>query len=647
MATEMVDVGDTTDIGKIPAWLQQQLHKRTPDRRRLEIEVKFIVPRASLSRIMSRSDVTTLNIEQTYLPAAPPASLSIELAPFSDPVFTEWRLRDVDGACFLTAKSDTVSHGTERAELELSITPDLYTRISRVSEGTSLVHRIRKTRRRLLAPFAGEEVIVAIDDYHLAAHREWRADFLTCEIELPERRLATILLRGRFFAPDLLFLKQGCSVTGIREFSNRYLAEFGFVEGSFAGLLEWIRRYRLSSFLQRMSELTHDPMNMNFEELRDALAQLESSWPSPAPSVDSSHITWTQDVLRDLAFGIGDSLGRKDTTDPKLAALDALGKGWLRDYHVIISSNCYIRLHSKPQIFRPGLGYTNTTTRGAHTSDVIATATQLARQLGLNVELCMAAAALHDVGHPAGGHVGEKVLADYCGHRFEHHIFSLSLAEVFGLNLLREVMAGALYHKSGGRELRAPEGHPQEYGVVRLADKISYCPWDIFDSIENGYLSRGDLPSILFDVLGTEPVEWIWTLIDAAVRESATSHSLRFSARSGKVFEAYQLGRRIVYEQVHPKINWLTLEAQLRMCYDKLKLSFPELRDIVPLVAYITDRELENLARLIEAEPQTRKLEPKRLRDLGFGFCELLDRMLAPAFDWGLVYYEAPRGDAN
>jgi dGTP triphosphohydrolase len=277
---------------------------------------------------------------------------------------------------------------------------------------------------------------------------------------------------------------------------------------------------------------------------------------------------------------------------------------------------------------------------------------QLARQLGLNVELCIAAAALHDIGHPAGGHTGEQVLFERTGRRFQHHVFSLSLAEIFGLNLLKEVMECSFYHKSGGENLAAPQGKPQEYGIVRLADKISYCPWDMFDSIANGYLgkeevrciSRNSLGRDIFEILGQNAMTWIWTLTRAAVKESAEAHRVRFSEKSGEIYAALKESRRIVFERVHPKIHWGSLRAQLEMAYDKIERSFPEIRDVAPIVAYITDQELVELTKLIENEPKDKHLSLEYLKAQGFGFSELIERIKRikrMGEDTSLVYYQS------
>ena len=621
---------------------------------RLEIEVKYILPRTIFSRIQNAADATKQELEQIYLSRVVVESFTRELGIPTDVVFDEWRIRRVDREFRFTAKGARSGDGTQRREFEIGLATPLFERLKCAAEQEGTLLRICKTRYSYPVSFADDVVLVQIDDYHAIDDSEGEMDFVTCEVETHSKELALILLKGRFFAPDLLFLKQGRNVTGIQELSNNHLAQHGFVAHTYAGILDWLNQRCLCDLDRAQEEFRKGNMASGLLISDSALGAIRVGMETASDDADLDDTSLTQDVLVDMAFTVADSLGRKENSDRQLAVFDRLGKGWLRDYHEIISSDCYIRLHAKPQIFRPGLGYSNTTTRGAHTSDVIACSMQLARQLGLNVELCIAAAALHDIGHPAGGHVGEEVLYERTGCRrhFQHHVFSLCLAELFGLNLLREVMECALHHKSGGKSLMSPSGKPQEYGIVRLADKISYSPWDMFDSISNGYLTHEQVIQIsqqdkdlggrsIFDILGNQPMEWIWTLTRAAVKESAEAHRVRFSEASGETYAAFKEARRIVYELVHPQIYWGSMKAQLNMAYEKIEMSFPDIEDIVPIVAYITDQELVDLTRLIENEPKTKPLDLKYLEASGFGFCKLIRRLYDVGSQSPMIYYQS------
>jgi len=649
-----MNMNDKT-LGYMPAWLQEK-QKWQRSRKRVEVEVKYLLPRALLQALQAKEELTKQELEQIYLPNNKELLAFAAQEPDLDFLYKyeEWRLRRADDEYFFTAKKRLSGDGYERREFEKEITRETFEQSKeRLRESGPLLH-INKTRYSQTVPFADEEVFVQIDDYRATKQGAVNLDFVTCEVEVRQLEVAEVLKKRNFFAPRLLFLKEAINLTGIKEFSNRYLAENGFIAQTYEGVLKWLDERDIEKFSQASNLIRKGEVAQGVRVADAALEGVRNRYRSEAKREEEVEISLVQDVLTDLSFKIEHSLGRAKPADEKLSDLDKIGKGWLRDYHQIISANFYIRLHSKPQVFRPGVGYSNTTTRGAHTSDVIANSIQMARQLGLNVDLCMAAAALHDVGHPGGGHVGEEMLFKLSGRRFEHHIFPLSLADVFGLNLLKEVMSCALAHKSGGRKLEQPKGKPQEYGIVRIADKISYCPWDLFDSINNGYLTedfvreytRRELGEDIFSILGKQPIEWIWTLLSAAVKESAEAHRVRFSECSGIIYSAYQVIRKLVYEEVHKNINQGTLEKQFEMVYEKIALSFPKL-DTVPIVAYITDQELGRLAMVIESEPKNKFLLKENLKAQGFGFVELIELMEERGFDPHTLYYSPNPTDSD
>ena len=454
------------------------------------------------------------------------------------------------------------------------------------------------------------------------------------------RNFRKILQSGQFFAPALQLLHTGIVLTGTKLFANRNLAEQGFPADRYDDILSILQ----TESLQQLSAVAKQLDGFEIAQAQAILARIaDIQHQSDPKSHDVNQIAAVQNVLQPLAFGVAESLGRPHPPTAQLAELDRLGKGWLYDYHTIISQDAYLRLNSKPQVFRPGVGHTNTTTRGAHTQDVAAAAMQMARQLGLNKELCGAIAVLHDIGHPAGGHVGEQILTELSGRKFKHHIFSLSLADLFDFNLLREVQIGAFYHKSGGKKLQTPTGRPQEYGIVRIADKICYAPWDLFDAITNGYLAREQVPEWLFDTLGTEPLAWIRTMIQAMVRESAEAHAVQFTEASGKVYEAYQTARQIVFKQVHNRIHWALLEADIRLCYACIATSFPKL-DPVPIVAYMTDSEVTRIARMVERQFKGKAISSSEFESEGMGFMAIVERLQAPG-SADKLYYTSAKGN--
>ena len=475
----------TISQGQIPEWMAAAVLEGTVERARLEIEIKLIIPRESAFSVIRANNASEHEIEQLYLTAQIVESFSDGLNVPEDADWVEWRIRRKDSSFFFTTKGISSAGGAQRREYETKISQELFCalRESAVQEGSLL--QVKKTRYNFLTRLADEDVLIEIDDYHATGQGSCELDFVSCEIEVPRLELANILQKGNYFSPSLQFLKLGLNVTGMKPFSNRSLAEHGFIREKYKDILVWLTETYVSDLSNAADAILTSNHGTGIKQAKDTISKIEAIHKPPPTLLDPDDIRLTQDVLVDLRFSQSDSMGRKDESDTNLAKIDTLGKGWLRDYHEIISAPIYIRLFTKPQVFRPGLGYSNITTRGAHTSDVTAAALQLARQLGLNAELCMAGAAMHDVGHAAGGHVGEKLMYGFSGRRFNHHIFSLSLVEMFGLNILREVQLCSFYHKSGGKKLMAPTGRPQEFGIVRISDKLAYTAWDLFDSIEN------------------------------------------------------------------------------------------------------------------------------------------------------------------
>ena len=648
--------------GEIPTWLQEQLEAvKVGSNSRVEMEVKFIVSRPTVLELLKEEFIKKESIEQIYLESEWIEEYETDLEIPTDQKFVEWRIRKRDNEFIFTAKGAPDEAGIKRDEYEKAISLETYEKMKIEASHYGELECVVKTRYSFKVSLAEEEVWVQIDDYHETGSGSHTLNFVSCEVEVPNIGISQVLIHGRFFSPDLYFLRLGINVTGIKEFSNRQLAIHGFPASTYQQLTKWLQNLYLkqidqilsSQKIEWKSELFQKIKNLlnNIEDIEQVIINQNKAFSKKKKQKkisrqtildELSDLARTQDALFDSAFTVEDSKGRADNSE--LANIDALGKGWIRDFHVIVSANPYARLNNKPQIYRPGRGHTNTTTRGAHTTDVTACVMRLAKRLGLNVDLCAAMGALHDLGHPAGGHIGERLLYELSGNRFKHQIFSLSLAEIFELNLLREVQVGAFYHKSGGKKLMAPPGRPQEFGVIRIADKVTYVPWDIFDSIDNGYIKKGDVPKEVFKILGNDPFEWIETMIEAIIRESAEFQHVQFTEHSGEIYDAYCKAHELVQEKVHPNIHWNVFEASMKLCYDIIKENFPTL-DPVPIVAYMTDFEVEQFSNYIISRPVHHKLTLNELEMRGFGFSEIIKKLTDKNFDPKRLYYASRAED--
>ncbi|MBT8490692.1 MAG: hypothetical protein KJN62_06570, partial [Deltaproteobacteria bacterium] len=317
--------------GNIPPWLQRLIDPRQDAGERLEIEVKFLLRRAWIEEFLKASDTRIQAIEQVYLPfGLVRAHLTPDLMPQDAESFEEWRIRQSDDDYFLTAKRAEGQDAAQRLEYEVNIPIPLYDKLLAAAEATGKPLRVTKTRYSRIVEFSQQLVLVQVDDYQAAGKQSLNVDFVTCEVEVPDPRLAHILRSGRFFAPDLHFLHQGIDLTGIKSFSNRQLAEHGFIAQDFAGLLERLRRDQLERLRQIVDIGCQQPNAFVTKEAGKLLARIECfTREKTQVATLGRDLSAAQDVLKDLAFSTHQSLGRPQDPGERVRQLDAMGKGWL------------------------------------------------------------------------------------------------------------------------------------------------------------------------------------------------------------------------------------------------------------------------------------------------------------------------------
>ena len=257
----------------IPDWMKNKYNDDSQKRERAENEVKFVLPKGVLSELKKNFDLEVKLIDQIYLEKFIVDSFKDDLLLPQDDIYKykEYRIRHKGEDYFFTAKSVARQDGIQRDEYEKKIDNLLFDKIKRKSNQIANLKRVKKTRYVFKTVFAQKEVLVELDDYHITGKGEHSYDFVTCEVEVPEVRFAQILQKDRFFAKDLLFLKQGFDVTGIINFSNRKLAEYGFVSDSFSGIKNWLQTFHSSNIQAFLNSLS----NNNPEEIIKAKESLE------------------------------------------------------------------------------------------------------------------------------------------------------------------------------------------------------------------------------------------------------------------------------------------------------------------------------------------------------------------------------------
>lgn len=224
-------------------------------------------------------------------------------------------------------------------------------------------------------------------------------------------------------------------------------------------------------------------------------------------------------TLSPLAQRSARSRGRfhADRDDPE----DDLRTAFQRDRDRILHSKAFRRLAGKTQVFLAPEG-DHFRTRITHTLEVAQVARTLTRSLRLNETLTEAIVMGHDLGHPAFGHAGEKVLAHLCPGGFHHVRQSLRVVDQLekdgqGLNLTLEVRDGILKHSKGKGAVLSDNPNLKaltlEGQTVRLADLIAYVNHDIDDAVRAGMLRVEELPREITAVLGERHAQRIDRLI--------------------------------------------------------------------------------------------------------------------------------------
>ncbi len=188
-------------------------------------------------------------------------------------------------------------------------------------------------------------------------------------------------------------------------------------------------------------------------------------------------------------------------------------------------------------------------TRMTHTAEVASLAEEIARILGLNPYLSEAIALAHDMGHVPFGHLGERFLTNLVEGKFRHNTFTVIVSELIerdgrGLGLCYETLEG-VYHHSGGWEDFDIENLPQEYLIVKLADKIAYTLADYNDALRAGITGQMKV----FNRLGHNQRSRVNNVEEALVKESYEKGRVSFF--DSETAEIFKEARRRMFEEVY------------------------------------------------------------------------------------------------
>lgn len=269
-----------------------------------------------------------------------------------------------------------------------------------------------------------------------------------------------------------------------------------------------------------------------------------------------------------------------------------------RDSDRIFSSRGYSKLMAKAQVII-NAKFDTTSTRMWHVDQVVRLSEQLAKHMGLNVELTRAIATGHDIGHGPFGHSGERALADI---KMRNNISGdvwhakngvrvvdsiETIPDINGiqknLDLTYAVRDGIICHsasmtyhvdglaKTSGLKPRTElinlesidkytGMHPitWEGCVVKMADDIAQLGRDIEDAISNGVLENADekkraLILQIKQATGEEFADITQGNLVTRLKLDLLEHSnpldgLKFSENGQKVID---LVEKFIHENIH------------------------------------------------------------------------------------------------
>lgn len=260
----------------------------------------------------------------------------------------------------------------------------------------------------------------------------------------------------------------------------------------------------------------------------------------------------------------------------------------------IISSKAYRGMENKTQVFYCS-GNPYTRTRMTHTGEVVALASFLAKFLGLNTALARAVAVGHDIGHVPFGHLGERFLSKVLGDKFKHNVFSTIVAEFIerrggGLNLSYETLEGIYYHSGDWKNFDYTL--PQEYLVVKIADKVAYTVADYNDAMRMGYIHKKNSE---FEKLGRSQRSRIRNITQAVIEESRERGKVSFEeSKISKIFsKACDFMFDKVYKEADERVDFSILEKT----YERIEKSnvFTEC-DPVIVFALLSEEDVNLIA---------------------------------------------------
>lgn len=306
-------------------------------------------------------------------------------------------------------------------------------------------------------------------------------------------------------------------------------------------------------------------------------------------------------ALSNLGFKNEDSIGRLVWNNTRLKDRDfeseyikafALKNPFIVDQRKIDESKSKRRLTGKTQVFSNPIN-PNVRNRSSHSDSVCSIVSMISGFLGHNVELAVAGAKGHDLGHVIYGHLGEDWFTDklkeregYENFKFKHAHNGVVIAQRVerkgcGLNLSYEVLKMILNHSGGDKPMVAKPDTEimQEEVELVFADKIGYTAHDISDAFRYGVLTKSNIPDCMIQLAGiTDSREISESSLQNGIEKRCVDEAIfeslecgYFSFYESKTAKLFVETRNWMFENVYYKLDRQTQKTTLNLVYDIIK----------------------------------------------------------------------------
>ncbi len=270
-----------------------------------------------------------------------------------------------------------------------------------------------------------------------------------------------------------------------------------------------------------------------------------------------------------LAPGAARALGAGERARPE--APDPCRTCFQRDHDRVLHSAAFRRLAGKTQVFIFPTDHQRT--RLTHALEVAQVAEAIARAAGLNVDLAVAAALAHDVGHGPGGHPSEDAFAQYLDEGFDHAPWGADVV-LAPLNLCAPTLDAVRNHSWSRPAPGTAEGE-----VVAWADRIAYVCHDWEDAIAAGIVTDQDLPPLVAQRCGTRRAQQIGAFISGVLDAVAQTGTVGMTVELAEALAAFRQGN---YERIYLRPDSLEQGRRVRRLLEALVERYAAAPELLP-----------------------------------------------------------------